>query len=211
MAIADGTIQMHPELEPWKCPPSEQWADFINRMERPDSEMARLNSQYEATIKVTIMNRIRSYQRQATSTLQSKAEMSQQASPVANPRGMEPVSETTPNEAVPAPAGAVAVDSGAEREKPRPVPQNPFEGLSVKKQDLSRYLHRLTDRQHQCASLKWEYGLSDFEIARRLSLHHSTVQEHLKAAEKRIALVRRSEEGQRAASKFRPGGLRDND
>jgi RNA polymerase sigma factor (sigma-70 family) len=211
MAIAEGTIHLHPELEPWKCPPSEQWADFINRIEKPDSAMARLNSQYEATVKATIRDRIRSYQRQAASKLQSKAEMSQPASPVVNPHGMEPVSEKTPNEAVPVPARATGVSAGADGEKPGAVPRHPFEGLSAKKQDLGKYFGGLTDRQHQCASLKFEYELSESEIARRLGIHRSTVQEHLEAARKRLDAAQNSERKQKTFAKFRPGRFNDED
>jgi len=60
--------------------------------------------------------------------------------------------------------------------------------LGPKEMDMSRYLDSpsLTDQQRQCLSLKMEYSLGVAEIARRLSLHHSTVQEHLKAGERAL-------------------------
>ena len=63
-----------------------------------------------------------------------------------------------------------------------------FYGLGPKKTDLARYFDAadLTDRQRECASLKWEYGLPDRQIADRLDLHHKTVQESLNAAKKRL-------------------------
>lgn len=64
-----------------------------------------------------------------------------------------------------------------------------FDGLGQKETDLSHYFDAadLTDRQSECASLSWEYGLGVTEIARRLGLgHHSTVQESLDAAKRRL-------------------------
>ena len=89
--------------------------------------------------------------------------------------------------------------------------QRPLEKLPAKKQNLERYFHGLTDRQHDCASLKWEYGLSDLEIARRFSLHHSTVQEYLEAAMKRMNAARNSEKKQKVSAKFKPGRLNEED
>ena len=63
-----------------------------------------------------------------------------------------------------------------------------FEGLNQKPTDLSHYFDSadLTERQRDCSSLKWEYGLSDRVIARRLGISHTTVQEHLIAAESKM-------------------------
>lgn len=60
---------------------------------------------------------------------------------------------------------------------------DPFNGLGKKKHDLSSYLEssKLTDRQRDCLSMKWEYELRVSEIARRLGIHRSTVEEHIKA------------------------------
>ncbi len=78
-----------------------------------------------------------------------------------------------------------AASSGKADRKPQP---KGFSGLSQKRQDLSHYFDKanLTDRQRDCASLKWEYGLSDRKIAGRLDIAHSVVQEHLKAAKTRM-------------------------
>jgi DNA-binding CsgD family transcriptional regulator len=101
--------------------------------------------------------------------------------------------------------------AASERNEPKAAQQQPFEGLPAKKQDLGRYFHGLTDRQHDCASLKWEHGLSDLDIARRLGLHHSTIQEHLEAARKRMEAARNSEKKQKVSAKFKPGRLNEED
>jgi DNA-binding CsgD family transcriptional regulator len=58
----------------------------------------------------------------------------------------------------------------------------------TKKQDLSRYLDTagLTDKQYQCASLRWEYGLSVSAIARELKLSRMTIDQHIKTAQKKF-------------------------
>lgn len=83
--------------------------------------------------------------------------------------------------------------------KPKAAQQLRFEGLRAKKQNLEQHFHGLTNRQHDCASLKWEYGLSESEIARRLNLHHTTVHEHLDRAKERIDAARNSEKKQKAS------------
>lgn len=83
---------------------------------------------------------------------------------------------------------------GQEQTAPEPAkataktPKCP-DGLGRKKTDLSHYFDAadLTERQRECASLSWEYGLGVTEIARRLGLgHHSTVQESLDGAKRRL-------------------------
>lgn len=76
------------------------------------------------------------------------------------------------------------IPSGKERKK-----------LPPKKTNLSNYFDQagLTDRQHECASLKHEYGLTVTEIAERLGLSRKTVDEHLAAAEYRIESSRAKE------------------
>ena len=69
MAMVLGTMDQHPELEPWRYPEGEQWADFLLRMARPDSEMARLNARYTATIRRAITDEIGRYQTEAASKL----------------------------------------------------------------------------------------------------------------------------------------------
>ena len=77
MAMAERTMDQHPELEPWRCPDAEQWAEQWQNMTKPDSEMKRLGARYEATIKQTIDDRIRHYQAEAASRLQIKPKSAQ--------------------------------------------------------------------------------------------------------------------------------------
>jgi DNA-directed RNA polymerase specialized sigma24 family protein len=69
----------------------------------------------------------------------------------------------------------------------RPL-QSPAE-LPPKKTDLSRYLDGagLTDHQRECASLRFEYGITLTEIAQRLGKHHSTIQYHLDRAKAKMS------------------------
>jgi DNA-binding CsgD family transcriptional regulator len=70
--------------------------------------------------------------------------------------------------------------------KPMEAPANP-RTLGPKKHDLSQHLDpvdALTDRQRECLSLRFEYGLRPAEIARRLGIHHTTVYEHIAAGKK---------------------------
>ena len=61
--------------------------------------------------------------------------------------------------------------------------------LGSKRQDLSEYLEspKLTDRQRNCMSLRFEYDLSIKQISQRLGIHRKTVDEHLKAAESALS------------------------
>jgi predicted DNA-binding protein (UPF0251 family) len=61
-----------------------------------------------------------------------------------------------------------------------------FEGLGKKKCDLHFDCATLTNRQRNCLSMKFEYELAITDIARRLDVHHSTVQESLGAAQKKL-------------------------
>lgn len=76
--------------------------------------------------------------------------------------------------------------------KPVAISQSPTakspDTKRVKKQDLSRYLDaaKLTERQYQCASLRWEYGLSVSAIARELKLSRMTIDQHIKFAQKKF-------------------------
>jgi len=77
-----------------------------------------------------------------------------------------------------------------------PIPPNPQTSSvsesspvrRMKRVDLSRYLDgaNLTEKQHQCASLKWEYGLSISQIAKELAIHRKTVDEHIQSAQKKM-------------------------
>jgi predicted DNA-binding protein YlxM (UPF0122 family) len=74
--------------------------------------------------------------------------------------------------------------------QPTPTGDAPkgFDRIGRKESDLSQYFDAadLTERQRECASMKYEYGLALAEIASRLNAHHSTIQEALKAVEKRL-------------------------
>lgn len=72
----------------------------------------------------------------------------------------------------------------SEKRKKRKRYPKGFEKLPPKRQDSLRFFENanLTERQKQCASLRWEYGLRITDIARRLGLHRKTVQEHLARA-----------------------------
>lgn len=65
-----------------------------------------------------------------------------------------------------------------------------FDGLPDKKpHDHSEFIYpaKLTPRQRDCYSLRFEYDLGPTEIARRLGLtHHSTVQYHIARANAKI-------------------------
>jgi predicted DNA-binding protein YlxM (UPF0122 family) len=72
--------------------------------------------------------------------------------------------------------------------RPREMKSDPFANLPAKQQRLSMYFDnaKLTDLQLQVASLKWEYGLSVSEIARRFDKHRSTIDEHLAAIKGKV-------------------------
>ncbi len=72
LTIADGTIDSFPELEPSRYPPKEVWADFTKRMSEPDSEMARWNVRYEASMRQAIENQTRRYLSLATAKLSER-------------------------------------------------------------------------------------------------------------------------------------------
>ena len=65
VALADGTLDRHPELEPWRYPDQEQWADSRLRFTQPDSEMARLDKQRNSTVLTIATDLIRQYQEKA--------------------------------------------------------------------------------------------------------------------------------------------------
>jgi DNA-directed RNA polymerase specialized sigma24 family protein len=71
--------------------------------------------------------------------------------------------------------------------------------LGQKQQDLSHYFNqaKLTELQRDVLSLKLEYGWSVTDIAKRLGLHRTTVDEHLKAGEKKINRARARERQQK--------------
>jgi predicted DNA-binding protein (UPF0251 family) len=67
-------------------------------------------------------------------------------------------------------------------------PPSKKEKLPAKTADLSQYLDeaQLTDRQRECFSLKFEYGLRFSAIANRLGISRKTVDEHIAAARRRM-------------------------
>jgi hypothetical protein len=74
----------------------------------------------------------------------------------------------------------------AEKETPAKTQLRGFTGLGQKKQDLSGYFINLTHRQKDCISLRFEYGLTESEVSRRLCITRATVQEHLRAGARKI-------------------------
>lgn len=68
-----------------------------------------------------------------------------------------------------------------------------FAGLGQKKDDLSRYVHKLTDKQQMAFSLKYEYELGLAEIASRMGVNRKTAYEHIQAANRKISQVRSNE------------------
>jgi DNA-binding CsgD family transcriptional regulator len=89
----------------------------------------------------------------------------------------------------------------------RPSPLSIQAKLPAKKRDLSQYLDSsgLTDRQHECASLYFEYNLPITEIARRLGITRKVVDEHIAAAKKKVDHSKLRD--QRAANKARSGAF----
>lgn len=67
------------------------------------------------------------------------------------------------------------------------------EGLGQKHQDLSRYMHKLTEKQQMAFSLKFEYELGLAQIALRMGLDRKTAYEHIEAAKRKVDQVRSAE------------------
>jgi hypothetical protein len=72
-AMGVGILDEHPEWEPGRFPDGESWAGFMRQSRRPDSEMARLDARYHATIQRSILDRVKHYEGQANSRLQMKS------------------------------------------------------------------------------------------------------------------------------------------
>ncbi len=81
--------------------------------------------------------------------------------------------------------------------------------LGPKKQDLSQYLDsaKLTQRQHECMSLHFEYGLKLTEIANRLGIDRKTVEEHLALAKAKLEKQTARGRHEKNFAKKKPGGL----
>ena len=80
-------------------------------------------------------------------------------------------------------------------------------GNRIKRAELSRYLDtaNLTERQYECSSLKWEYGLDVSEIARELDVTRRTVDNHIRAAQVKIDASRKYEKRRKMLAQIRPG------
>ena len=70
----------------------------------------------------------------------------------------------------------------------------------TRKNDLSRYMHGLTEKQQLALSLKLEYGLGLTEIAQRMEVDRKTAYEHIQAAVRNIDQVRSNEKGKTRSS-----------
>ena len=90
--------------------------------------------------------------------------------------------------------------------KPRKT-HSGFKNLPPQKADFSNYFDaaRLTEKQRECASLRWEYALSVSEIARRLGKDRKTVQDLLAATKKKMSIAKNREAGRKKASITKPG------
>lgn len=73
-----------------------------------------------------------------------------------------------------------------------------------RKADLSQYMQGMTDKQQLAFSLKYEYGLRPTEIARRMGIDRTTVNEHLDAANRNLNQNRSFEKRKANLSKSNP-------
>ena len=94
-----------------------------------------------------------------------------------------------------------------------PMPTQPRFGttwnpMRIKKHDLSRYLDEanLTERQYQCASLRWEHGLSVSQMAKELRLHRKTIDQHIESAKAKMRSAGLYEKVKKGLAKFHPEG-----
>jgi hypothetical protein len=115
MAIATGTIDQHPELEPWRYPDKEGWAQFLRKNSEENSEMAKLNARYDATMEKVLADRIRHYQRAAVSRLTAESPVGQQpAETQSGEPGMRPA-ESNLAESTSAPGTDIRSTIGSDR------------------------------------------------------------------------------------------------
>jgi DNA-binding CsgD family transcriptional regulator len=91
------------------------------------------------------------------------------------------------------PAGATQGTVGGTKQMGPKLRLTGTEGLGPKKTDLSHYTDRLTEKQRQAFSLKYEYELGLAEIASRMGLDRKTAYEHIEAAKRKIDQARSSE------------------
>jgi DNA-binding CsgD family transcriptional regulator len=82
--------------------------------------------------------------------------------------------------------------------------------LPAKQQDLSQYFDaaKLTERQREVLSLRYEHSLTIAHIAGRLGLHRKTVDEHLQSAEVKLRSAKAAWSSARNRAKTEPGNLR---
>jgi len=113
--------------------------------------------------------------------------------------------ETVRNEEIAA-AGAVPAEmaggQGWQANKPKHWLKG-AEGL-VRKSDLSKYMHNLTEKQQLAFSLKFEYELGLAEIASRMGLDRKTAYEHIEAANRKLNQVHSSEKRKANRAKGTP-------
>jgi DNA-binding CsgD family transcriptional regulator len=97
-------------------------------------------------------------------------------------------------------------DAGREMNVSSSVPNGEQDELPAKKADLSRYMDQaeLTERQRECFSLKFEYGLAVIAIAERLHIHRKTVDEHIEAANRRMQIAKLRDKGKDSRNRLSP-------
>jgi DNA-directed RNA polymerase specialized sigma24 family protein len=103
--------------------------------------------------------------------------------------------ETVRNEEVAA-AGSIPRDFVGKEADQRSKPKHWLkgtEGLVSKKDDLSQYMHKFTEKQELAFSLTYEYGLGLAEVASRMGVHRKTAYEHIAAANRKVRQGRSSE------------------
>ena len=75
--------------------------------------------------------------------------------------------------------------------------------IPPKKQDLSKHFDSasLTGRQREVLSLHFEHGMNTHQVAQHLRLHHSTIQEHIRAGTARIDRAAKREKRNKPAAR----------
>lgn len=74
----------------------------------------------------------------------------------------------------------------------------------VRKADLSKYKHGLTEKQELAFSLKYEYEVRPAELAARMGIDRRTASEHIEAADRKIEQLRSNEKGHASRAKKPP-------
>ena len=96
--------------------------------------------------------------------------------------------------------------TGAAATKPGRSRHTEEGGLPDKQRDFSELFDdaKLAPRQRQIASLAWERGMKIGDIANRLNLHRSTVDESLKGAQRRTNQRRENDRNRRTSAARKP-------